>query len=92
LVVLIGINANEMHKWTHRTKAENGRLLTWLQQVGLLQPPVHHVLHHSDPKNTHYCVLTNYLNPLISLIFSSISLEGEVALPIISSPHQHILG
>jgi ubiquitin-conjugating enzyme E2 variant len=68
LVVLIGINANEVHKWAHRSKAENGRLITWLQKIGLLQSPAHHGLHHTDPKNTNYCVLTNYLNPLLEWI------------------------
>jgi plasmanylethanolamine desaturase len=67
-VVLIGINANEVHKWAHRTRAENGRLITWLQQVGLLQSPLHHARHHTDPKNTHYCVLTNYWNPLLERV------------------------
>jgi ubiquitin-conjugating enzyme E2 variant len=69
LVALIGVNANEIHKWAHRSKAENGRLITFLQRVGLLQSPAHHAQHHRNSKITHYCVVTNYLNPLLDAIY-----------------------
>lgn len=65
LVVLIGVNANEIHKWTHRTEAENGRLITILQKLHLIQTPSHHFVHHRGGKDTHYCVVTDFLNPLL---------------------------
>jgi plasmanylethanolamine desaturase len=68
LVVLIGVNANELHKWAHRSRAENGRLITALQRIGVLQSPAHHANHHRDHKNTHYCVVTNYLNPILDAL------------------------
>jgi ubiquitin-conjugating enzyme E2 variant len=68
LVVLIGVNANEFHKWAHRTQAENGKLITFLQKIGLLQSPAHHACHHRGGKNTHYCVVTNCLNPILDAI------------------------
>ena len=68
LFVALGSNANQIHKWAHRSAIENGRLITWLQCVRLLQTPRHHAGHHSDPKNSHYCVLTNFLNPLLDAI------------------------
>lgn len=68
LIVLIGVNANELHKWAHRSKAENGRLITSLQRIGVLQSPAHHANHHRNHKNTHYCVVTNYLNPILDTI------------------------
>jgi len=54
-----------VHKWAHRTPAENGRLISLLQRARLVQSPAHHARHHTDPKNSHYCVLTNFLNPLL---------------------------
>ena len=36
-----------------------------LQRIRLVQTPRHHALHHTDPKNSHYCVLTNFLNPIL---------------------------
>ena len=65
LVVAIGVNANQLHKWAHRTRGENGRLISSLQDVGLVQSRRHHAGHHRAGKNTHYCVVTNYLNPLL---------------------------
>ncbi len=31
----------------------------------MLQTPRHHALHHTDPKNTFYCPITNMLNPVL---------------------------
>ncbi|HEX2852843.1 MAG TPA: fatty acid desaturase CarF family protein [Opitutaceae bacterium] len=68
LFVAIGINGNQVHKWAHRTRAENGRIISTLQDWRILQTPRHHGLHHSDPKNTFYCPITNLVNPLLERI------------------------
>lgn len=65
LVVILGVNANQIHKWAHRTPKENGPIIAVLQRARLVQTPRHHGLHHTDPKNSHYCVLTNFLNPIL---------------------------
>lgn len=65
LVVILGVNANQIHKWAHRTPAENGPVIALLQHIRLVQTPRHHAFHHIDPKNSHYCVLTNLLNPIL---------------------------
>ncbi len=65
LFVAVSINANEIHKMAHRSRAENGRLVSLLQDWRILQTPRQHGLHHSDPKNTYYCPVTNYVNPLL---------------------------
>ena len=51
-----------VHKWSHGTRAENGPVISWLQDLRLLQTPQHHAQHHTDPKNSYYCALTNLLN------------------------------
>jgi ubiquitin-conjugating enzyme E2 variant len=58
-------NANEIHKWAHRTRRENGRLISCLQDIRLLQTSRHHASHHTDPKNSRYCTTTNFLNPIL---------------------------
>ena len=68
LVVLIGVNANEIHKWAHRTKRENGPIITYCQRIGLLQSPVQHGKHHRGTKDTYYCVITDYLNPVLERV------------------------
>jgi ubiquitin-conjugating enzyme E2 variant len=64
----LGANANQIHKWAHRSPAENGWLVSLLQRVRFLQTPRHHAGHHTNPKNSHYCVLTDFLNPILDRI------------------------
>lgn len=80
LVVAIGVNANEIHKWAHRSRRQNGRLIAFLQSAGLLQSPGHHARHHRGTRATHYCVVTNYLNPLLDRIRVWRALERLVFL------------
>jgi len=65
---VLSTNANEIHKWSHRTRTENGWLIAKLQDWRLLQTPRHHALHHTDPKNTYYCPITNLVNPLLERV------------------------
>jgi ubiquitin-conjugating enzyme E2 variant len=68
LFAILGSTANQIHKWAHRTPIENGPAITFLQGIRLLQTPRHHAHHHTNPKESHYCVLTNFLNPLLDRI------------------------
>ena len=65
LFAILAANANEIHKWAHRTKAENGPVITFLQKMGVLQTAQHHARHHTDPKNSHYCTITNFANTVL---------------------------
>jgi ubiquitin-conjugating enzyme E2 variant len=62
--VLVG-NANQIHKWAHRSRRENGPVIGLLQDLRILQGSRHHALHHTDPKSSHYCVITEHLNPIL---------------------------
>jgi plasmanylethanolamine desaturase len=62
---IVSANANEFHKWEHRTRKENGRIISFLQDIRVLQTARHHARHHTDPKNSHYCTITNFLNPVL---------------------------
>lgn len=68
LFAILAANANEFHKWEHRTRKENGRLISFLQDIKILQTARHHALHHTDPKDSHYCTITNYLNPVLDTL------------------------
>ena len=63
LFAFISTNANQVHKWSHQTPSENGRIITFLQQIRVLQTPHHHAVHHTNPKNVRYCPITNLVNP-----------------------------
>jgi ubiquitin-conjugating enzyme E2 variant len=79
LFIAVSINANEIHKMAHRTRAENGWLISQLQDWRVLQTPRHHGLHHADPKNTYYCPITNYVNPLLEKVRFWDRLEALIA-------------
>lgn len=68
LFAAVSVNANQVHKWSHRTRAENGWLISKLQDWRIMQTPRHHGLHHTDPKNTYYCPVTNLVNPPLERI------------------------
>jgi len=68
LFAAMGVNINQIHKWAHRTPAENGRIIRLCHRLHLLQTPRHHAGHHTDPKSSHYCVLTNFLNPVLDRV------------------------
>jgi len=65
LFAILSANANELHKWEHRTRKENGWLISFLQDIRLLQTARHHARHHTDPKESHFCTITNFLNPVL---------------------------
>ena len=68
LFAVLAVNANEFHKWAHRTRKENGPLISFLQDIRILQTAKHHAVHHTDPKNSHYCTVTNFMNPLLDRV------------------------
>jgi ubiquitin-conjugating enzyme E2 variant len=68
LFVALSVNANQVHKWSHQTRAENGPIIARLQDWKILQTPHHHGLHHKDPKNTYYCPITNFVNPVLERV------------------------
>ncbi|MBP9854594.1 MAG: hypothetical protein KBD53_06990 [Candidatus Omnitrophica bacterium] len=65
LTLFIAINGQEVHKWSHRTKKENGPVITFLQDLRVIQTRRHHSAHHKSPNDCAYCVITNYLNPIL---------------------------
>lgn len=68
LFAALSANNNEFHKWSHRSRKENGRVISFLQDIRVLQTARHHARHHTDPKNSHYCTITNLLNPVLDKI------------------------
>lgn len=79
LFVAISVNANHVHKLAHRTREENGWFISKLQDWRILQTPRQHGVHHTDPKNTYYCPITNIVNPLLERISFWDRLEAVIA-------------
>lgn len=68
LFAIISVNANQIHKWSHMSRAEVGPVVAFLQDRRILLTPRQHALHHTDPKNTYYCPVTNLVNPVLEAI------------------------
>jgi ubiquitin-conjugating enzyme E2 variant len=78
LFVLLVANANQVHKWAHMRAEELPRIVRWAQRVQLLQTTRHHSKHHQGARNTHYCVLTNLLNPVLEELQLWVRLERVI--------------
>lgn len=78
LFAALSANANQIHKWSHQAPHENGSLVTFLQKIKLLQTQRHHAKHHRMDKNTHYCSITNVLNPVLDELEVWTSLENAL--------------
>lgn len=66
--IALASQSNEIHRKSHQTNKENGAIITLLQSIGLLQSRRHHGMHHQSPYNINYCIITNYLNPILEFI------------------------
>jgi hypothetical protein len=62
---LVGSQANQIHKWAHQNPQEKGALVHLMQRMRLLQTPREHGRHHQGATDSHYCTVTNALNPLL---------------------------
>ena len=68
LFVLLGANANQIHKWNHMHRSEVPAVARLLRACGLLQSQHHHAAHHRGEKDTRYCVITGVLNPALDAL------------------------
>lgn len=58
--------ANEIHAWAHRRV--QSRVIRGLQEFGILQSARHHSVHHRSPFDVRYCVMSDWLNPILDTI------------------------
>jgi plasmanylethanolamine desaturase len=78
LFAVLVANANQIHKWAHMNRSELPFLVGVLQRLYLLQTARHHGRHHAGTRTTHYCVITNFLNPLLEEIGLWSRLEAAI--------------
>ncbi|MFO0584644.1 MAG: fatty acid desaturase CarF family protein [Anaeromyxobacter sp.] len=65
LFAVVGANANQLHKWTHVPASRVPGPVRWLMRARVLQDARHHGAHHRGEKNTAYCVVTPWVNPVL---------------------------
>lgn len=61
-----GAIVTEVHAIAHRNNATG--ILRVLQQSGIIQSPGQHLRHHRGEQNSHYCSLTDWLNPWLEWV------------------------
>lgn len=73
--VFLGIG-NLIHRWAHEHAVKRPRIVTLLQRTGILSSPDHHIQHHfrdglpvtREESTIRYCVMSNWLNPILDRI------------------------
>lgn len=73
---LILSQMNEIHSWAHK---RSNAIIRFAQRLGILQSPKHHHIHHWRPYDKNFCIMTNYLNPVLRIIRFWEGLEWVVA-------------
>jgi ubiquitin-conjugating enzyme E2 variant len=53
---------NQCHKWAHMDAAATPPLVLWAQRRRLVLPREHHLLHHTPPFDSHFCMSSGWLN------------------------------
>ena len=56
------ILSQEFHKWSHMTKGECPKWVNWMQSVGLSVARKPHALHHMEPFDGNYCIISGICN------------------------------
>lgn len=68
-VLLLGAQANIIHKWAHQKGKEKSYFVNFLQRIKILQNKKHHGKHHRRPFDSYFCVMTNFWNPILEKIY-----------------------
>ncbi len=77
LAAAFATQANEVHGWAHQRCS---RPIRGLQLIGLLSSPDGHAAHHQSPFATNFCVMSDWLNPLLAVVGFWPRLEQFVGL------------
>jgi hypothetical protein len=62
------ILSQEFHKWSHMTKGECPTWVNWMQSVGLSVARKPHALHHMEPFDGNYCIISGICNKPLDTI------------------------
>ncbi len=66
--LLFCAQGNEIHAMSHRSDQANGKLILFFQKTGLLQGRKTHRWHHKAPYETNFCVMSEFVNPILNII------------------------
>ena len=85
--IVFGVNANQIHKWSHTPNFRLPVPVRILQGLWLLQGSKHHAHHHRGDKNSAYCLITPFLNPILDALGFWRALE-RATIPLFGAPRR----
>ena len=56
------ILSQEFHKWAHQTPSQSHSIVNFLQSNGILLGKTSHALHHIEPYDGNYCIISGICN------------------------------
>ncbi len=62
------MQGNEIHAMTHRPDRANGKVTLFLQKTGIFQSKKAHRWHHKAPYETNFCIMSDFVNPILNAI------------------------
>lgn len=68
ICLLFCTQGNEIHAMSHRPDKANSKIVLFLQKTGMLQSKKAHRWHHKAPYETNYCVMSDFINPILNRI------------------------
>ena len=74
-VAAMSATANEIHAWSHQRCS---RPIRGLQLLGVLCSQEDHARHHRSPFSTDFCVMTGWMNPVLSAVGAWSVLEAAI--------------
>ncbi len=66
--LLFCIQGNEVHAMSHRPDKNTGPLVRLLQKTGIFQSKKMHRWHHKAPYETNFCIMSDFVNPILNRI------------------------
>lgn len=80
--IAVGLFSQQVHRFSH--SKTNPTVVVALQKMRIIQDGKHHWHHHRGDKNTHYCVITPWVNPVLDRLGFWRALE-RILVPVLGS-------
>ncbi len=68
LCLFFCVQGNEIHAMSHRPDRLNHKFVLFLQKIGIFQEKKMHRWHHKAPYETNFCIMSNFVNPILNKI------------------------
>lgn len=68
MCLLFCTQGNEIHAMSHRPDRKNSKVTLFLQKTGIFQSKKMHRWHHKAPYETNFCIMSDFVNPILNRI------------------------